>query len=787
MKDNTSPGSDGFTTEFYKFFWPDIQNVVFKSFQHSFKNEKLSIEQRRGILTLIPKLQKDVRYLSSWRPLSLLNTDYNILAKILVNRLHHIIDTLVSEDQNGSIKGRFIGQNIRTISDMIECMEHKKTPGMIALLDFEKAFDTVRWKFLHSTLIRMKFGPTFRKWIHILYTDITCCCMNNGHATFFFELTRGIRQRCPISGLLFILVAEILAIKIRSDEHVIGITINEVPFKISQLADDTTLFLANDNALKRILQILDMFHKCSGLKLNKSKTEIFYLGNTNHRPNETIHGVKIAKEWFKALGIYFCKDSNEMAKKNLEERYIRFKNIIRIWKTRDLSLKGKITILKSLAIPQLLYTTSVIYVPDAFIEKVDNDIVNFVWNNKPPKVKTSTMIADIEDGGLKMPRFSVMVQSQKILWIKRWLLQDEKTSSWTTLAKSLTHITTNLVKSKQSLAYLPKCQSIFYRQVLDTWYKLYSVPPSDINIPEELLWENKFILIGGKPAGKDYKKWQMHNIWKIKHIVNISGQFLTLTQMQNKYNVMINLMQYNSIVHAIPSKWKAILRAGKCKFKNEDDSGALILEDKTYAIESLTSKVISYILTKRIQELPTSLEKWFEQFPFLNDQDFSIYFRLPYKIIRDTKLQTFQYRLINRILPCKEYLFKIKLSESKFCVTCKMIENLEHMICLCKDTQLFWSQIWNWTRQTLDSHIIPSKTDILFGIDFTEDTLLLSINYIIIHAKYYLFRQKISDAGLFLLSFLTELKTHVNTELYCHRLSVNKMRTCKWDMLYAAL
>jgi hypothetical protein len=116
-----------------------------------------------------------------------------------------------------------------------------------------------------------------------------------------------------------------------------------------------------------------------------------------------------------------------------------------------------------------------------------------------------------------------------------------------------------------------------------------------------------------------------------------------------------------------------------------------------------------------------------------------------------------------------------------------MIENLEHMICLCKDTQLFWSQIWNWTRQTLDSHIIPSKTDILFGIDFTEDTLLLSINYIIIHAKYYIFRQKIRDAGLFLLSFLTELKTHVNTELYCHRLSVNKMRTCKWDMLYAAL
>ncbi len=171
MANNKSPGSDGFPTEFYKFFWRDIKDLVFSSFQFALQNRSLSSEQRRGVLTLIPKQGVDLRLLKSWRPLTLLNTDYKILAKVLSRRLQSVIDEVISDDQNGYIKGRYIGENIRTISDIIEFTTFLNRPGIVALVDFEKAFDTVNWSFLYSTLEALNFGPTFISWIDIHIMD----------------------------------------------------------------------------------------------------------------------------------------------------------------------------------------------------------------------------------------------------------------------------------------------------------------------------------------------------------------------------------------------------------------------------------------------------------------------------------------------------------------------------------------------------------------------------------------------------------------------------------------
>ena len=104
-----------------------------------------------------------------------------------------------------------------------------------------------------------------------------------------------------------------MANKIRSDKDIHGIHIDQNEIKISQLADDTTLFLKSNQALDKAICVLEMFNTCSGLKLNKTKTEIFYLGNTNHRP--TYNNLSVVNSF---RGIYFCKDSEEMIERNLE-------------------------------------------------------------------------------------------------------------------------------------------------------------------------------------------------------------------------------------------------------------------------------------------------------------------------------------------------------------------------------------------------------------------------------------------------------------------------------------
>ena len=141
-------------------------------------------------MNIIPKKDKDVWYLKNWHPISLLNTDYKILTKLLAMRLQKVISSLVSSDQTVYIKERFIGENIRTIVDIIEYTSISNTPAILLQLDFEKAFDSISWQFLNKTMEKFNLGDNFRQWIKIIYNEPECCVTNNGYHSEFFKITR---------------------------------------------------------------------------------------------------------------------------------------------------------------------------------------------------------------------------------------------------------------------------------------------------------------------------------------------------------------------------------------------------------------------------------------------------------------------------------------------------------------------------------------------------------------------------------------------------------------------
>ena len=192
---------------------------------------------------LIPKGNKDKRLLKNWRPISLLNVDCRIMAKALATRLQKVIPSVINSDQVGYIKRRYIGDNIRTILDILEITKKELVPGLLFMIDFEKSFDTVSWQFLYETLDYFNFGPIFKHYINLLYTSPECCVTNNGFHTEFFPIQRGIRQGCPISAFLFILCAKVLAIAIREQQDIKGLKIGNKEIKITQYADDSCLYL----------------------------------------------------------------------------------------------------------------------------------------------------------------------------------------------------------------------------------------------------------------------------------------------------------------------------------------------------------------------------------------------------------------------------------------------------------------------------------------------------------------------------------------------------------------
>ena len=290
-----------------------------ESFNYGFKHGHLNITQKQGIIKVVPKKRKNRLYLENWRPISLLNIDYKIAAKTIARRISKLLPKLISEDQTGYIKGRYIGQNIRLIKDILRVSSLEAIPGLAIFIDFKKAFDSVDWNFLSNTLEAFNFGPQLKRWITTFYNGCSSCVINNGHASEFFSLQRGVRQGCPLSGILFTLCAEILANVIRNDDNIHGIKIYGKEFKLSQYADDTTAFVSDTTSAENLFKLLRAFQECSGLEVNTSKTEGMWIG-VNKGDNSKPLNIAWPLEAIYALGINFSYDENECFQKNFEEK-----------------------------------------------------------------------------------------------------------------------------------------------------------------------------------------------------------------------------------------------------------------------------------------------------------------------------------------------------------------------------------------------------------------------------------------------------------------------------------
>ena len=237
---------------------------VLRSINYGYRTGSLSVTPKQGIITCLPKPNKCRYNLKSWRPISLLNVVYKMASAVIANQLKSTLDELIHENQKGFISGRFIGENIRLIYDVLFETKNRNLQGLILSIDFEKKFDTVSWKFIEKTLKYYNFGDLIIKWISIFQKGAESCIIQNGFISEFFYLKRGCRQGDPISPYIFILCTEILGKMIRNNNDIHGIIIDIKEYKISQYADDTQLFLnRSENSLREALDVLQKFYEMS--------------------------------------------------------------------------------------------------------------------------------------------------------------------------------------------------------------------------------------------------------------------------------------------------------------------------------------------------------------------------------------------------------------------------------------------------------------------------------------------------------------------------------------------
>ena len=139
------------------------------SFNYAYEYGHLSISQQLGIISLIQNLE----YLSNWRPISLLSNDYKIVTKVIAIKIEKVLPKIIHSSQTGYVKGRYIGESIRSISDTMSFTKTQNIPGLAVFLGFEKAFDSIEWNYPQKCLKTFNFGPQLRQWINVIYSDIS--------------------------------------------------------------------------------------------------------------------------------------------------------------------------------------------------------------------------------------------------------------------------------------------------------------------------------------------------------------------------------------------------------------------------------------------------------------------------------------------------------------------------------------------------------------------------------------------------------------------------------------
>ena len=213
-------------------------------------------------------------------------------------------------------------------------------PGILKSLNFRKAFNSIEWPFIMKTLDHFNFGNDIKRWIKIFYKNKESAVQKNGFVTSWFKPSKGVRQGCPLSPYFLILSAEVLSKKIRQDSNVRGIKIIGMEIKLSQFADDATLFNADLESLEMALKTVGDFGRIAGLSLNVKKTKALWLGKWESNKNKPLD-----LKWFhspvKILGIYFSYNIKENNELNFDKKIQKLQTKLDMWTSRDLTIFGR--------------------------------------------------------------------------------------------------------------------------------------------------------------------------------------------------------------------------------------------------------------------------------------------------------------------------------------------------------------------------------------------------------------------------------------------------------------
>jgi len=416
-----APGPDGLPNEFYKKF----SKCLVKKLRHVMNYYQTegdpSGQLSDGTVVLIYKKGR-TDSLANYRPITLLNSDFKILSKILADRVKKVLKVVIGDHQSAYLDGRRIDDNILLSQLAIEHAKVFGEPVSLALLDQEKAFDRVSHDYLWKVLKRFRFPKRFIKTLKHLYANQRKRVCINGFWSDIIVASRNVPQGDSLSGLLYILVLEPLAIAIRSHVQIPGMLVDGTKVNMALYADDIMVVLTDQCSGDALMELMEYHCRASNGKVNYKKTVILKVGNgpvvrlgeaklilppqqVMLCSQERYLGIPIGQQvdyhpvWLKVE----CA-IREMAAKLRRERH---------------DLKIRVILSKSMLLSKAHFLARFTPVPTGVLERIEAVVAKYIWNGTAATLNKMASTLPLAEGGIKAMDLRLHVMASKVCLVSR--------------------------------------------------------------------------------------------------------------------------------------------------------------------------------------------------------------------------------------------------------------------------------------------------------------------------------------------------------------------------------
>ena len=474
LKDNTSPGADGITPEFYKKYWYLLKDHYIR-YINTARYATFPLHRNTSITTLIFKQKGEIYHLMNHRPISLLNVDLKILTKTLANRLKIVLPTIIHHSQTG-IPGRKIDHTIHMLRDLIDIVENEDTEAAFIFLDQEKAFDMVDHHFLYKTMEAFGIGNEFINWIKVLYCNAFTRIKINGHLTSTIPLRRGAKQGCPLSALLYVMVIEVLALQLRKNPNIVGFKVGGEKIISLHYADDATITITQNRCFKEVIKDICTYESATGAKINHNKTKGLWLGKWKNRKDKPMN-IQWTDKNVKNLGVYF--GTQNPAQQTFQEIIPKIKRSMDYWKQFRLSTMAKARVIEIFHASRLWYASTFYDIPLDMQKQIQKEFLNYItFPRKTNTISESEMQKLRQDGGAKLINIQSKIEASKIRWLLELVTNTELSTHVIVIEKLLGTQKGSLIgtelffTTKQYANRILKTKSAYYQEAIKAISKL---------------------------------------------------------------------------------------------------------------------------------------------------------------------------------------------------------------------------------------------------------------------------------------------------------------------------